>query len=264
MRTTLSVGFDAVVPIDPTIYHPTEDAAGRAYAFDMADAREDVVDVVRAAVDPSGAVDAVEVTPGYVGVRLAPSDPIKPKALVDALRSVPDEYNRRYATAPDLDGLAFDRGHYLGTYHPEDRPTEEAFLDRYASGETVPESDGPVFTHRRDDAGEDALQSNRRLWYRVVLPFDPQMYNQSETLGVAGDPPVRWDRDAVQTALQVTVEDLPPWPGRPENTPLIAVYPGYLLVEYATASITVNPERLGERIGSAFTRYNGPVEILRG
>lgn len=257
LRPTLAIGYDAVLPIDPSIYEITEDARGRAYAFDMADAREDVADTVRSVLDRPQDVDHIEVAPGYLRVRVAPTDPVKPTAFLEALRSVRDEYNRRYATAPDLDGLAFANSRYLGTYRPADAPEREAFLDRHADADAVPDADGPVWTYDRDGAGEDVLPSNQRCRYRIALPFDPSMYEATTTLGGGtGTPPVRWDAEAVRTALRVTVEDIPAWPKRAENTPRIAVSPGYLLVEHDTGSLRFDPVQLAENVATAFLRYN--------
>lgn len=256
-RPTLAVGYDAVLPIDPSIYEITEDARGRAYAFDMADAREDVADALDAVLDHATPVDAVEIEPGYLRVRVAPPDPVKPTALLESLRSVASEYNRRYATAPDLDGLAFDSRRYLGTYRPTNAPDRETFLTRHVDADAVPDADGPMWTYDRDDAGEDVLPPNQRCRYRIVLPFDPSMYEATTTLGGGpGTPPVRWDAEAVRTALRVTVEDTPAWPKRAENTPRVAVYPGYVLVEHDTGSLRFDPVQLAEKVATAFLGYN--------
>lgn len=257
VRPTLAVGYDAVIPIDPEIYEITEDARGRAYAFEMDDAaREDITDAVRAVLDDSHAVERVEVESGYLRVRVAPSDPVRPTALLNALRSVPDEYNRRHATAPELDGLYLSPERFLGTYRPESAPDRDAFLSRRADARSVPDADGPVWSYRRDNGGEHILQPNQRCRYQIVLPFDPGMYEPTTPIGGPGVPAVRWDDDAVRDALRVTVENIPPWPKRAKNTPRIDVYPGYLLVDHNTDNLRAGPKHLAESVATAFLRYN--------
>lgn len=255
LRSTLAVGYDAVVAIDPSIYTVTEDAAGRAWAFDMDSSRDDVEDAVRSVFRQTD-LDTVTVTPGYVRVRIAPSDPLAPKTVLETLRSTIDEYNDRYATDSDLDGLAFARLEYIGTHTPEDVPEQATFLDRHAPTDVSPDSDGPVFTYSREDASEAALRADRRLRYRVVLPFNGAMYEQTSSFAGDGPPPVRWAPEPVQEALRVAVEDTPAWPGRAANTPQITVTPDALLVEHMTADITTDPADLVEQIARAFDRYN--------
>jgi hypothetical protein len=256
LRPTLAVGYDAVIAIDPESYAVTEDAAGRAYAFDMDTARDAVEDLVRSAFGPSD-LDAVEVTPGYVRVRVRadPRDAVAPKAILETLRSTADEYTARHATDADLDGLAFDTREYIGTYRPDDAPEQGPFLDAHAPTDVSPESDGPVFAYTREDA-DDAARADRQFRYRVVLPFDGSIYEQTTALGVDGTPPVRWDPEPVQDVLRSTVGNLPPWPGRPKNTPLVEIHPTHAVVEHVTATLRDGPEDLAERIGRAFLYYN--------
>lgn len=256
LRPTLAVGYDAVAAVDPESYAVTEDAAGRAYAFDMDTARDAVEETVRSAFGPSD-LDAVTVAPGYVRVRVRsdPRDPLTPNAVLDRLRSVADEYTNQYATDPELDGLAFTTREYIGTYRPEDAPEQGPFLDQHAP-ENAPDSDGPVFTYTRDTTDADALRDDRQLRYRVVLPFDGSMYEQTTMLGIDGTPPVRWDPEPVQDALRATVENTPAWPGRPSNTPCVEVYPTHIVVEHVTANLRDGPEDLAEQITDALAHYN--------
>jgi hypothetical protein len=273
---SLAVGYDAILAVDPSIYTITDDADGRAWAFEMGpETREDVADAVeQALVDAGGttpqAVEDLAVEPGYVRVRYEPPtrETSDPQALEDALRSVPSTYNDRHATAPDLDGLAFDRERsYLGSYRPDDASDREAFLARYADGEDVPESDGPVFTHEREDAGESALVDARRFAYRFTLPFDASaMYDPDPgTVTTRAGLAVEWDRKEVRERLELIVGKLPLWPGGPENTPLVAVYPGYLVVEHYTDAHG-DPVARAETVRDAILRYNQyrPVDEERG
>jgi hypothetical protein len=82
------------------------------------------------------------------------------------------------------------------------------------------------------------------------------MYEAHDPVGPGGTPAFDWDDDAVRDALRVTVENTPAWPKRPENTPRIEVYPGYLLVEHNTASISAGPKRLADTVATAIERYN--------
>lgn len=257
LRPTLAVGYDVVLAIDPTTYEITEDVKGQAYAFDMTDAREGVAEAVRSVLPHPADTEHVEIEPGYVRVKIKASKETKPNHVLESLRSIPDEYNRRYATDPALDGLAYSRDVYLGTYRPEDAPAQSTFVDRHGQPDAAPDSDEPIFTYTRENAGESALKADRRFLYRIVLPFDPSIFEEENTIGGDGTPPVRWEEnDALRKALTNTVEDLPVWPERAENTPHIAVYPGYLLVEHVTSHLRMGPKQLAEKAGDAFLKFN--------
>ena len=260
LRPTLAVGFDAVLAFDPSMYEITEDARGRAYAFDMTESRDAVAEAVRQAVDRPEAIERVEIEPGYARVRYVPPD----REAADlgtfrrSLKRVPSLYNERHATDADLDGLALDHGkEYFGTYRPTDAPDREAFLDRHAGGEAVPETDGTVFTYERDGDGTDALDGARRFAYEIVLPFDTEtMYaTQSDTFGRPSTRSFRWDAESVRQALAVVVEDLPEWPGGADGLPRVAVYPTHVVVEHYTNGYTT-PAGLADSIRDALLRYN--------
>lgn len=256
IRPTLAVGYDIVLPVDPAIYAISEDAAGRAYAFDMADARGALGEAIQAVLEHPRDADRVEIEPGYIRVRIAPSEPITPKAVVETLQSIPETYNQHNATASDLDGFAFDHRYYIGTYHPEDAPAQEPFLDTYGPGEDAPEYDGAIFTYDDYDADDAAPMADRQLRYDIVLPFDAEIYEPATAIGGYDTPAVRWDADGVEEALQITAEDVPAWPGTARNLLQIAVYPEYARLEYRSGSMTKGPERLVERTIPAFLSYN--------
>jgi len=255
LRSTLAVGFDAVVPIDPAVYEITDDARGRAFAFDIEAERENVADVVRESFDRLGVVEEVTVEPGYLRVKVTPEEEgPDPSTVLATLRSVPEAYNDKHATTPELDGLAVVHDHYIGTYRPPNAPTcEESLGDMELKN--APESDGPVFEHTRTDAGEVALQENRRFAYRVTIPFDERIYNPTQTMGGHTRQPVTWDTDAVTDALAVAVDDIPAWPGRPENLPHVAVYPTHAEVVFYTAAYS-NPAKVAEVIRDGILKYN--------
>jgi len=260
LRPTLAVGFDAVLAFDPSMYEITEDARGRAYAFDMTDAREDVADAVRRAVDHPRAVERVEIEPGYFRVRYVPADRDEADlgSFRRSLKRVPTLYNERHATDTDLDGLALDHGtEYFGTFRPTDAPERETFLAEHAGGEAVPDTDGPVFSYERDDAGESALDDARRFAYEFVLPFDTeQMYaTQSDLFGRESTPAFRWDAEAVSETLTLIVEDLPAWPGHSENLPRVTIYPTHVAVEHYTGGYTT-PVGPAEKVRNALLRYD--------
>jgi len=253
---TLAVGYDAVVPIDPAVYEITDDARGRAFAFDIDAEREHVAAAVRESFDQPRTVEEVAVEPGYIRVKVVPTeDGPDPATVRDTLRSVPSTYNERYATDPDLNGLAVTDEFYIGTYRPDDAPDREAALGDLDLDD-APEADGPVFSRTRDDAGEVALRDHRRFAYRFTFPFDPDIYTSPSTLGGTDPFPLTWDSDAVISALELVVDKIPPWPRRAENLPYIAVYPSHAVVEFYTAGFK-DPTAYADTARDAFLRYNG-------
>lgn len=255
VRSTLAVGYDVVLPVDPSIYEIEEDAAGRAYAFDFREAREGLAAAARRAVDRPEFVGDLEIEPGYVRAKVEPpADAAHPGELLEALRSVPDEYNERHAKGRDLDGFAFGREYYLASYRPEDAPTRgEALGDLEI--DAAPDADGPLYEYTRADAGADVLGDGRWFAYRVVLPFDPEMYDEDARLGGVESFAFDWEHPEVREALTVAVETLPAWPGGAENLPRVEIHPGYAVIDFYSRALA-DPASVATGIRDALTGYN--------
>lgn len=260
LQSTLAVGFDIVHAIDPASYRITEDARGRAWAFQMDDeTRQHVAKAVREALDRPRDVVELNVEPGYVHVKIEPAKPhtatATPRKPLESLGDVPQIYNERYAES-DAETLAFVRDAYVGSYVPEDVPTLADYVTRHVDVETAPESEGPVFEYVREDAGEKALDASQAFAYKYVLPFDAkEMYEAEERTGgprhnVDLEPP------EVREHLQDRIEDLIPWPGNPRvEIPRIAVYPTHVEVEHWTAD-HANPASIAQKGHQALLQYN--------
>jgi hypothetical protein len=254
-RPTRAVGYDAVLPIDPSVYEIIEDARGRAYCFDLEEKRGAVGDAVRRALgDHAEAVERLTIEPGYLRVRYAPRGDPDLSGFLDSLKQVGSVYNDHHARRADLDGLTVDRANiYVGAYTPEDTPSAEAFLNRRVTDDRYPDGDDPVYTYERD-SDRDVFGGPRRFRYRFLLPFDPEMYVPSQPNKVE-TPPVDWRRDAVRDALEKTIQRTPEWPGLPKSYPRIAVYRSHVAVNHYTSSLQ-DPAVRAARAAGALLWYN--------
>lgn len=249
-----AVGYDAADEISLETYEKVTDADGVAWVFEMDDdARSGIADCVRELLDRPGMVESLEPEPGYVRLRAAPRRPTAPKAVLEAVRQIPNVYNERHAEGP----VALELGEfYIGTYRPEGATAPEAFIDAHTGSDAAPETDAPVFRYERDGAPDEAVYSeNRRFDYEFIFPFDAMsMYVPDVHLREEG-PVVEWDDEDRET-LQMIVEDVSLWPGRlGAATPLVEVYPEYVRVRHSTGAIH-DPVRLATRARHAVLRYN--------
>lgn len=256
---TLAVGFDVALTIGPESYEISEDARGRAWAFAMdEETRPQVADAVRQALgDLATKTDRVDVEPGYLRVRVGSPNYnyANPREYLSALKSVASIYNEEYAAYPDTE-LVPGHDYYVGTFSPDDALDRTEYLARQDAPDATPESDGPVWTYTRDDAGETALEDSERSALRVFLPFDcSTMYDPETPHGFGKVLAFEWDRDEIHAQLTDTVESLVPWPGSPsKDIPRVAVYPTHVEVDVYTG--VANPAGVANGCLRAFLRYN--------
>lgn len=255
----LHVGYDLAVRIHPSSYAIERDVQGRAWAFTFTeDARDALEDAVRRAFDgPTPGEIAVE--PGYVRARfpsLSHTDATG-SALLSDLRDAAEIYNRQ---APDGEEVRFHPDGFAATFVPDGAPTTEEIRERLAerADPATPEADGPVWAYERDDAGEAALSSDKRLAIRAFIPFDTaQLYDPAPSRSAtARSLPVTWDSDAVRDRLREIAEDLIPWPGDArESIPRVAVYPGWAEID-VYRGVAANPAALAGRARDALAAYS--------
>lgn len=246
---TYAYGFEAISAINPASYHITEDARGRAYAFEMDETtKRHLADALRAVLDRPQDVVEFDPQPGYIRVRLEPSrrEGVSARAAA-ALPQVASVYNERHVDDIDLDGLRFS-DQYVRTYRPEDAPTAEAFLADYTGDPAVPATESPVYELAARDlphaGGETAW-----LGYRIILPFDPRMY--VEDGGVNRRHSFAWDEVALER-FDMIIRQRDRWPN---YTEAVTVYPAY--VDVRTRGLGLgNPTDTAERARKAVLGYN--------